>query len=1198
MQAENIQINTAPGVGSNGGSVAFIYRQNINECGGFVTENGKYRYSISTDGGINWNVGDSIIVNPNNSTPVGHCFGNGPVNPVYTYRSRYPNLSFLAKGPQVSDLDLVYVGPVVTPGISFSWNGNVHGLVNEAAGNWSVAQEEYLDQGGDQFIAYSLVERVPGEHWYVSSTADGLGNATTGINLNKGIYDAGSNQINWTKHLSVSIPYSNAFLQSPLNTTNPRIAFSPDGTTGYVAFLGDLSGGRDSIMHVCWMSTTNGGLTWTDPVEFDMERVPELIEHINFFKNANGIPLGTGIPTTAFHFDLTIDANNNPHIFAVVGNGNNFSIQSGLKLSVFDFTKDEYGDWNMAFVADQGTFRGLLGSAPASEQLIADPWIQASRSPDGSVVYVFWTDTDTTGNFGSSDNNQPNLIGRAFDVDNWLMSDIRNFTITDPNWSGKAIIPKVAPVGFVNGNLHTLPVVNMDMPASVNDVVFFWYFSDVSFDVSTDLITPPSFFYNCEQNPILAQLITQTPVCGASDGIITLSASGGLGALSYQWDAAAGNATTNSVSGLAAGIYQVTVTDSTGCTNQQNIHLNNSTAPLLFTTALNPTCTNAGNGQINLNVVGFSPPYTYLWSNGSTSQHLSNAGPGIYTVQVQDVNGCFSFAQDTIIAPASLGVELLPSDVLCQGENTGALGVNVFGGTPPYQYNWSNGETTPNLTQLYAGSYSVSVTDAQGCIETSSAVIEQPNLLTVTTDPTPSLNCSPPHTGTITAMASGGTAPYIYQWTGPFGFSSSQGAFVFLLPGGAYEVTVTDANGCSLSQVALVNPLSNQSAIVQDAACDSSGFIDIIPDPSWPSPVQYFWSTGDTTEDLANIPRGIYSVTVLTGNGCSYGFSAEIQDSIMANLSGTASDLSCYVDYSGSIDLTPTGTPPFHFAWSNGDTTEDLSGLGAGYYAVTVTDSIGCVAEIDFTLTEPSEIQSSLDFFPFVYNDTASGYVNLSVSGGTPPYNFLWNNGATTQNLTDLTAGTYAVLITDAQGCSHTDTALIQHIDSIALVVFATVDSGGLGTGTATVNASGGIPPYSYYWSTHPAQNTATAIGLSAGIYQVAVIDALGFSKTSSVEVIADTTTSISGMDRLVSVKLYPNPANHQFSIELHFHNAEATRISLFDMMGNQVGETRNLEKGFVFRETWTTEKLAAGIYLVRVETTQGMILKKLQIEK
>lgn len=813
---DNNQIVTAPGIGTGGGSVAFLYRHNIGECGGTTFDNGRFRYSISNDGGLNWNVGGGVSVNSAAGAPSGHCFGLGTINPAYTFRSRYPNLAFFANGgatPTVDDLDLVYVGAVLTAGAiggGASWDGNVHGLIDSASAttDFAVSQEDYLDQGGDQFISLSLVERIPGEYWYVNQTGDGAGNNTAGIILNKGAYDAGDDEIKWSKAKTLALDLNPYYLATVPTTPRPQIAFSPDGTTGYVAFLGDLKDPTiDSVYTVITMESTDGGATWSDPEEFNMNQFPELIEQINFFTDSVGNPLGTGNPTVAFDFDLVVDANNNPHIFSLVGNGTNYSIQSGLKMSVFDFTKDQFGDWNMAFIADQGTFRGTFGVAP--DDVTADPWFQATRSPDGNVVYCIWTDTDTVGNFGTSDNLNPNLLARAMDVNSFLLSDVKNYTFDDANWAGRVLMPKTSPVSLVTGNTHTIPTVVMDMPGNNDDPVFFWYFSDVTFDAGTDFTNPAEFFYNCNQNPFANGINILQPDCGVGNGALSITATGGITPYTYLWDAAAGASVNDSVTGLSAGIYSVTVTDSAGCTDVQEIVLNNVGAPVLAidpTSVSNISCAGANDGAATVTATGGAGGNIYAWGNGESLASAVALLPGSNTVTVTDANGCASFSSVEIVAPSALFAQLDSNDVTCAAAADGTVSVLGSGGTGIISYLWDDPSTStlPVVSGLGAGTYTVTLTDANSCTTSASITVNEPAPLTIGSSSTPNLNSSPPFTGTATASATGGTGPYDYAWSystlndacDSTGTTTASGAFIFLLRAGDYFLTVTDANEC------------------------------------------------------------------------------------------------------------------------------------------------------------------------------------------------------------------------------------------------------------------------------------------------------------------------------------------------------------------------------------------------------------------
>lgn len=628
--------------------------------------------------------------------------------------------------------------------------------------------------------------------------------------------------------------------------------------------LGDLkSPVSDSVYTVITMETTDGGATWTDPEEFNMAQFPELIEQINFFTDSLGNPLGSGRPTTAFDFDLVVDANNNPHIFSLVGNGANYSIQSGLKMSIFDFTKDPFGDWNMAFVADQGTFRGVFGPAP--DDVTADPYIQATRSPDGNVVYCFWTDTDTTGNFGSSDNTNPNLLGRAYNVNTQLMSDVKNYTFDDAFWQGRVLLPHTSPVSIVDGTTHTIPTVVMDMPVDNANPVFFWYFSDITFDAATDFTFTPSFFYNCNQNPFTNGINILQPDCGIGNGALSVSVAGGISPYTFEWDAAAGSSVNDTVSGLTAGIYEVTVTDSAGCTDVRSIVLNNANAPALTIDAATVgaiSCAGADDGTATVVATGGTGTLTYLWSNGETTAAAAALPPGLSTITVTDASSCASFETVTIVEPAAVFAQLDSNDVSCFGAADGVVSVLGSGGTGVLSYLWDDEafSTTPVVSAIGPGTYTVVVTDANGCTATESIVVNEPAALTIGSSSTANLNTSPPFTGTATATASGGTSPFTYTWSytdcndNP---TEASGAFIFLLAAGDYYLTVMDANECVTIDTVTVAGQPCPDVSIEDELAAGINALNLFPNPT----------SGNVTVDINLDTRDNLILSILDARG-------------------------------------------------------------------------------------------------------------------------------------------------------------------------------------------------------------------------------------------------------------------------------------------------------------------------------------------
>ncbi|MDX2247649.1 MAG: T9SS type A sorting domain-containing protein [Bacteroidia bacterium] len=839
---DNNQIGVVPDVGLNGGSVAFIYRQNINQCGGTGGDNGRYRYSISTDGGQTWNLGAA--------SSSGGCYGLGPINPLYSQASRYPNMGlFLPPGanPDTLNLAMTYVGPVLTAAGS-GWDGNVIGTVTDITTTPVTTQEAYPFQAGNQYFSYSLTERVPGEFWYASFTWDGT-NIGNDVILNKGVWDNATESLNWTTVTTLSPNYYLGFDGTPTRAGSMNLAFSPDGMTGYVGLIADLVGGADSVMSPCMAATTDGGATWGNFVQFDMAEYYNrglLDTTTQYFIDIDTIT-GDTVPvshrvTAGFDFDLTVDKNGTPHFVAIVGSASlsnsdgtydfpGYSIFSGLGLFVFDFTKDSYGDWNMLYVSKQVAFRGTFGdpaNPTGSELVTADPWMQIARSADGRVIFYSWTDTDSTGNSANfTTNNRPDQITAAYNVDDNTITDAVSRTGDDANWASRAIMPRVAPIALYDKiSKYTLPTVIMDMgpPGTAATLpVSFWYFSDVDFDKNTDFTNTGQFFYNCKENPIVGNLTVVSPDCGVSDGSLAVSATGGIGAYTYEWSANAGGVTTPNASGLAADIYSVVITDEVGCTSEVSVVLNNANAPTLSISAsANITCNGANDGTATVTPTGGAGSETYLWDNGETTATATALAAGTHTCTVTDANGCKSFITVNITEPAAINVTAAATGVDCNGDTNGTAVASANGGTGTLSYLWSSGQTTPSVSGLAGGSYTVTVTDANNCAVTSNVTVAEPAPITTALFANANSAAVPVYTGNITATPSGGTAPYTLAWTGPKGFSDNTNTlFIFGLCGGTYYVQITDSKGCVFVDSAVVGTVGNGVNCVVDTATDA-----------------------------------------------------------------------------------------------------------------------------------------------------------------------------------------------------------------------------------------------------------------------------------------------------------------------------------------------------------------------------------------
>ncbi len=581
--------------------------------------------------------------------------------------------------------------------------------------------------------------------------------------------------------------------------------------------------------------------------------------------------------------------------------------------------------------------------------------------------------------------------------------------------------------------------------------------------------------------------------CGAANGSINLTVTGGIIPYTFLWS---NNATTEDISGLVPGTYSVTVTDANGCTATASATVNNIAGPTASVTAINVLCFGQSTGSVNLTVTGGTAPFTFLWSNAATTEDISGLIAGTYTVTITDANGCTATASATITQPASaLSSSATATNATCGAAN-GSVDLTVTGGTTPYTFLWSNAATTEDISGLVAGTYSVTITDANGCTSTASATVNNSGGPTVAVTNTTNILCFGQSTGSIDITVSSGTAPYTYLWSNGATLEDISG-----IPAGTYTVSVTDANNCTTSAGATITQPTaiTQTATVIHATCGApNGSINLTVSGGV-SPYIYLWSNNATTEDITNLAAGTYSVTITDANGCTATASATVNNIAGPTTSAVATNVLCFGQSTGSIDLTVTGgTAPFTFLWSNGATTEDISGLVAGTYNVTVTDANACISTASATVTQPASALTASAVATNATCGNANGSVNLTVNGGTIPYTYLWNNSATTEDISGLVAGTYSVVITDANGCTQTSSATVNNIAGPTVTVSGTTNvlCFGQSTGSVNIAVTGGTAAFTYLWSN--GATTQNLVNIPAGTYSVTVTDANACTATTS----------------------------------------------------------------------------------------------------
>ena len=506
-------------------------------------------------------------------------------------------------------------------------------------------------------------------------------------------------------------------------------------------------------------------------------------------------------------------------------------------------------------------------------------------------------------------------------------------------------------------------------------------------------------------------------------GSINLTVSGGNnGSYSYLWS---NSAVTQDLNGLGAGSYTVTITDAGGCTitNGPNTITSIGTPSASIVNTNNILCNGVSNGSVDINVVGGTGPYTYLWSNSRTTEDVSGLAAGTYSVTVTDAISCFtSIGTINITQPALITASGISSNVSCNGAANGAINITVNGGTSGYNFNWGAGLATEDISGLSAGNYTVTITDANNCVATQSFTVTQPTVLSASASST-GVSCAG-NDGTANTTINGGTAPYTVNWS-----NGATGIALSGLAAGNYSTTVTDFNGCISSVSVTVSNLCTSCSISATAssanvscfaACNGSA---TATPTSGTAPYSYSWSDAGTGAVRNNFCSGNYTVTITDNAGCTNVQTVSIGQPAALSANASSSYNACTAA-SGNASVTIVGgTSPYSYLWNNGATSQNLNNLSGGTYFVTATDASGCTISTSASVVEPG----LLDATSTVGNPTTAndGTIDISLTGGTAPYSYNWSNGATTQDLLSLGAGTYTVTVTDANGCTTTETATL-----------------------------------------------------------------------------------------------------------------------------------------------------------------------------
>lgn len=587
----------------------------------------------------------------------------------------------------------------------------------------------------------------------------------------------------------------------------------------------------------------------------------------------------------------------------------------------------------------------------------------------------------------------------------------------------------------------------------------------------------------------LPELVLQTQaleaLCfGQTSGSVLAQSLSGLAPFSFAWNT---GATTDTVTALGAGSYSVTITDALGCTGT-GATMVSEPSPIASEIAFQTvSCFGGADGWAAAMASGGISPYQFDWGNGDSMPLLQNLQAGLYQLTISDANGCTHTSTVNISAPQPLLAEVQANAVFCFGGNNASAQATALGGTVPYSFLWSQGQTTAQVSGLLAGVFAVTVTDANGCTDLVSGMVTEPTVLTASIGAS-DVACYAGNDGNAFVSPTGGISPYTFVWS-----SGQTNAQIANLSAGQYTVTITDANACStIETVTLTEPPAlGSAASASPVLCFGGGDGAVTVEvQGGQMPYAYSWSNGQTTALQNGLIAGLYEVTVTDAHACTTTALANVLQPDLLVVQTIVNPVSCAGAADGMLSAQSSGgVGPYTFWWSNGQNGQSASDLIAGTYTLTATDAQGCTSIATTEVTEPSPLQSTLQQQDATCFGHADGMATIGMNGGTPPYTYVWNTGQTTSTISQVSAGNYQVTTVDAQGCTLTASVSLGQPTALSgNMQTQEPDCFGHSTGVVSAIALGGTPPYTFLWQT--GETSSQLNDVPAGLYALNITDA------------------------------------------------------------------------------------------------------------
>lgn len=599
--------------------------------------------------------------------------------------------------------------------------------------------------------------------------------------------------------------------------------------------------------------------------------------------------------------------------------------------------------------------------------------------------------------------------------------------------------------------------------------------------------------------PFQTQLNYSQSSCLVCNGTINVTVNGGVEPVEVTIiNLQSGETILGAVAtGLCPNTYSYSITDGIGNVFQDTVDLGLLSAPEIKPDSIqNIICVGDSTGYISVVVAGGSPGYKYKWSHGDTTAVTNNLLPGLYALTVTDQQGC----KDTVSyllssAPALQGmVNTTPVGCLTGG----TASFQVSGGSGPYQWLWSTGDTMQMVTNLIPGKYTVEVRDSLGCSKRDSVeVIQQGGILVqaVTSD----AHCISASDGAIEITPVSFNGSLSYAWS-----SGDTTAMIDSLQAGVYSVTLTDEIGCIYTQSYNINylPPFEVTADLVNNLCNGDSTATITLTTMVGGQLSFLWTNGATGFQIEGLSEGKYTVAIVDQYGCEQIHTYDLTDPPALMLETTVDQPECAGTDNGSISMMASGgTGQIEYIINGISGGELVTRLGEGLFQIEIKDENSCIIEEQVVLQFQSDPMLTYSITEAPCGETTGSLIDVSPAGGVGSYTYNWSNGSTTEDLRDVPAGNYLVTVTDDLGCEIRDTIPLTNTDGPAVMVSGTdVACNGESNGQLSINATQGSPPYSIYIN-GSLVSTTEITDLAAGKYEVAVVDAKGCEIKTSYEI-------------------------------------------------------------------------------------------------